>query len=61
MGAHYFKLNKVPLYRLKTCEYQCFEVCCPKSSSCASKPLLTHTSKFVPSFGRIEIGSDGGP
>ena len=39
MGAHDFKLNKVHLFCSKTCEYQCFEVCCPETSSCASKPL----------------------
>ena len=32
MGAHDFKLNKVPPFRLKTCEYQCFKVCCPKEA-----------------------------
>ena len=29
-GGHDFKLNKVPLFRSKTCEYQCFKACCPK-------------------------------
>ena len=38
MGAHDFKLKKVPFPTLKS-EYQCFEVCCPGTSSCASKPL----------------------
>ena len=40
MGTHDFKLNKVPLFRSRFCEYQCFEACCPNNSSCASKPLL---------------------
>ena len=40
MGAHDFKLNNVPLFRSKTCEYQWFEAFCPKTSSSASKPLL---------------------
>ena len=40
MGGHDFKLNKVPLFHSKTCEYKCFEACCPKNSSCASKLLL---------------------
>ena len=31
-GAHDFKLNKVPHFRLKTCEYQCFKVCCSKQA-----------------------------
>ena len=38
MGAHDFKLKKVPFPTLKS-EYQCFEVCCPGTSSCVSKPL----------------------
>ena len=40
MGTHDFKLNKVPLLHSKTCVYQCFEACCPKTSSCISKLLL---------------------
>ena len=39
MGAHDFKLKKVPFPTLKKSEYQCFEVCCPGTSSCASKLL----------------------
>ena len=38
MGAHDFKLIKVPLFCSKISEYQCFAVCCPETSSCASKP-----------------------
>ena len=38
--AHDFKLDIVPLFRSQTCEYQCFEACCPRTSACASKPLL---------------------
>ena len=40
MGAHDFKLNKVPFSALKTGEYQCFDLCCLNTSSYASKPLL---------------------
>ena len=40
MGAHDFKYNKVPLFLLENREYQYFDVCCPETSSCASKPLL---------------------
>ena len=40
MGAHDFKLIKVPSFFSKISEYQCFTVCCPETSSCASKPLL---------------------
>ena len=29
-GAHDFKPNRVPLFRSKTCEYQCFEAVFPK-------------------------------
>ena len=38
--AHDFKLDIVLLFRSQTCEYQCFEACCPRTSTCASKPLL---------------------
>ena len=40
MGAHDFKYNKGPLFGRKNREYQYFDVCCPETSSCASKPLL---------------------
>ena len=39
MGIRDFKYNKVPIFARKT-EYQYFDVCCPETSSCASKPLL---------------------
>ena len=39
MEAHDFKLKTVPFPILKKSEYQCLEVCCPGTSSCASKPL----------------------
>ena len=48
MGAHDFKLNKVPLFALKISEYQCFAVCCPETSSCASKPLLLRCKLVKP-------------
>ena len=48
MGAHDFKLNKVPLFALKISEYQCFAVCCPETSSCASKPLLLRCKLVIP-------------
>ena len=64
MGAHDFKLNKVPLFRSKTCEYQCFEACFSKTSSYASKPLFLRCKVVilmsVPSFDKIERDSDGG-
>ena len=38
--AHDFKLDIVLFFRSQTCEYQCIEACCPRTSACASKPLL---------------------
>ena len=40
MGAHDFKLKNGAFSYSKQSEYQCFDVCCPGTSSCASKPLL---------------------
>ena len=48
MGAHDFKYNKVSLILLKTREYQYFDVCCPETSSCASKPLLLRCNLVIP-------------
>ena len=48
MGAHDFKLNKVSLFYSKISEYQCFTVCCPETSSCASKPLLLRCKLVIP-------------
>ena len=48
MGAHDFKLNKVPLFFSKNSEYQCFALCCPKTNSCASKPLLLRCKRVIP-------------
>ena len=31
-----------------TGEYQCFEVFCPETSSCASKPLLLRCTQVIP-------------
>ena len=47
MGAHDFKLKKVPFPTLKS-EYQCFEVYCPGTSYCASKPLLLRCKLVKP-------------
>ena len=56
MGAHDFKLKKVPFPTLKISEYQCFAVCCPETSSCASKPLLLrYKLKNVPFFARKPV------
>ena len=48
MGAHDFKYNKVALFLLETGEYQYFDVCCPETSSCASKPLLLRCNLVIP-------------
>ena len=48
MGAHDFKLYNVPFFCSKTGEFQCFEVCCPDTSSCASKPLLLQFKLVIP-------------
>ena len=48
MGAHDFKLNKVPLFSRKNSEYQCFALCCPETSSCAGKPLLLRCNLVIP-------------
>ena len=47
MGTHDFKYNKVPLFGRKK-EYQYFDVCCPETSSCASKPLLLRCNLVIP-------------
>ena len=36
------------LFLLKNSEYQCFAVCCPETSSCASKPLLLQCKLVIP-------------
>ena len=50
MGAYDFKHNKMPLFAFcsNTGEYQCFEVPCPETSSCASKPLLLLCKLSIP-------------
>ena len=48
MGAHDFKLIKVPLFSKKISEYQYFPVCCPDTSSCAGKPLLLRCKLVIP-------------
>ena len=48
MGTHDFKYNKLPLFCSKNLEYQFFDVCCPETSSCASKPLLLRSNLVIP-------------
>ena len=47
MGTHDFKYNKVSFW-LENREYQYFDVCCPESSSCASKPLYLRCNLVIP-------------
>ena len=47
MGTHDFKYNHVPLFSQKR-EYKYFDVCCPETSSCASKPLLLRCNLVIP-------------
>ena len=48
MGTHDFKFNKVPICGRKNREYQYFDVCCPETSSCASKPLILRCNLVIP-------------
>ena len=48
MGAHDFKLNKVPLLSRKNSEYQCFALYCPETSHYAGKPLLLRCKLVIP-------------
>ena len=48
MGIYDLKYNKVPLFCSKTREYQHFNVGYPKTSSCASKPLLLRCNLVIP-------------
>ena len=48
MGTHDFKYIMVPLFGKKKREYQYFDVCCPETSSCASKPLLLRCKLVIP-------------
>ena len=48
MGTHDFKYNKVPSFCSKNREYQYFDVCCPETCSCASKPLLLRCNLVIP-------------
>ena len=65
MGAHDFKLKKVTFPTLKKSEYQCFEVCCPGTCSCASKPLQLRCKVVKPKcLCQVSIGlkeADGCP
>ena len=47
MGIHDFKYKKVPIFAKKKRKYQYFDVCCPETSSCASKPLLLRCNLVI--------------
>ena len=49
MGAHDFKLYNVPFLCSETGGFQRFEVCCPETSSCASKLLYVRCKAIKPS------------
>ena len=38
------------LFFLENSEYKCFAVCCPETSSCASKPLLLLCKLVIPQW-----------
>ena len=65
MGAHDFKLNKVPLFALESVNINVSLSAAPKQLLC-QQPVITgmstgHTTMSVPMFIRIERGSDGCP
>ena len=49
MGNHDLRYNKVPIFARKNPrDYQYFDICCPETSSCASKPLLLRCNLVIP-------------
>ena len=48
MGVHDFKYNNGHYFAKKIREYQYFDVCCPETSSCTSKPLLLRCNLVIP-------------
>ena len=63
-GVHYYSKQDA-CSCLKISEYQCFAVCCQKNELLCQQAVITamqtiHTSMSVPSFVRIERGSNGG-
>ena len=65
MGADDFKLNKVPLFALKSVNINVSLSAAPKlalvPASCYMCDVNSQTLRSVPSFIRIERGSDGSP
>ena len=57
MGTHDFKYNNVPFFCSKNRKYQYFDVCCPNTSSCASKPLLLRCKLVIPQcMSQVSLG-----
>ena len=48
MGAMTSNITRCLCFCSKTMKYQYFNVCCPETSSCASKPLLLRCNLFIP-------------
>ena len=46
MGTHDFKYNNVPLFARKQGDIN-ISMCCPETSSCASKPLLLRCNLVI--------------
>ena len=65
MGAHDFKLIKVPLLSRKSVNINVSLSVAPKLALVPASryycDVNSHTTMSVPSFIRIERGSDGGP
>ena len=63
MGAHDFKHNKVPLFARKPGNINVLRSAAPKLSLVSASRYNCDVNSFmsVPSFIRIERGSDGGP
>ena len=65
MGTHDFKYNKVPIFARKTGNINTSMFAAPKlafvQASSYYCDVTCHTTMYVPSFIKIERGSDGGP
>ena len=65
MGTHDFKYNKVPLFARKTGNINTSMFADPKLALVPASryycDVPSHTTMYVPSFIKIERGSDGDP
>ena len=48
MGPMTLNITRWLCFCSKTREYQYYDVCCPETSSCASKPLLLRCNLVIP-------------